>query len=363
MRGWWWGALLLPPVLACGTGDTGLEERPLAPGGSGGGGPVEVPPPVIHGPPAPLATELLGPELGAPRDALDLSFDQGGGLWIAARDGLFVRPPGAHFFDPITASDGLPRAEIHAVGGLAAGTALVSFRGGEPPRLVRIDEGGGIAVEEAPLSPLVARFRPVETEDGRFLVAATGAGLAVLDAEGTVRGTRTLPAPAPELWDVAVTPAGDAWVGDATRVARVAGPVTATLAGAVSPVVDLVPGEADDVVAVEVCPDGTIWASSLGHGVFGLSPTGAIRHHLTQEEVLPQDHVPALACDLDGSLWIGTSWGGLARRHPDASFSYHGATAGLPGDSVRRLVVVPDENGGRTLWMATDGGVARTTAE
>ena len=117
------------------------------------------------------------------------------------------------------------------------------------------------------------------------------------------------------------------------------------------------------MVAVEVCPDGSIWASSLGHGIFQVSPEGAIRSHLTQEEVLPQDHVTALACDVDGSLWIGTSWGGLARRNPDGSFDYFAATAGLPGDSIRRLLVVPDGSGGSTLWMATEGGAAAHSAD
>jgi len=351
-RGWWL-ALALLPALACG-GSDGVEDRqatlPVDPGE-----PAGVPPPVVHAPPVQLPVELLGPALGGPHaDVRDVSVDAGGGVWLAARSGLFVRPPGRRFARLVTAAEGMPGAEPVAVGGLGPGVAVVGFAGGERPRLVRLAADETATVEELPIDAAVRRIRAVE---GMGLVAS-GSGLTVLDEGGRIRGRRIPPEPAVELWDVAVTDAGDAWIGDRTRLLLLEGPVTASVAGRFRAAPDLVPGEDDAVVAVEVCPGGEVWASALGHGIFRLSAEGRVRERLTAAEVLPQDHVTALACDLDGSLWIGTSWGGLARLLPDGTFRYHAATAGLPGDSIRRLVVAPDEAGGRTLWIATEGGAA-----
>ena len=351
----WWMALLLP-ALGCGGSAPAKSEYPLTPGGSGGA--PGVPPPVVHAPPEQLPVELLGPELGGPSwDVRDISVDAGGGVWITARTGLFVRPPGRRFARPIGADEGMPGADVDAVGGLGPGVAVVTFLGGEPPRIVRLGEDESASVEELAINPVVGRIRTVDEDGDRLALVAADGALVVLDANGRVRGRREMPAPRVELWDVALDGSGGAWLGDQLRLLRQEGPVTSTLAGSVR-AIDLVPGEEDGVVAVEVCPDGAIWASALGSGLFRLSPGGEVLEHLGTADGLPQDHLPSLACDPDGSLWIGSSWGGLARLLPDGTFRYHAATAGLPGDSIRRLLVVPDEEGGRTLWIATEGGAA-----
>lgn len=360
MPGWslrsWMPLLILGPVLvvACAEEAPRRKPQPLAPGGAGGSEPTQVPPPIVHAPAEPIDVEILGPQVGAPSDVWDVGVDAGGGVWIAATDGLFVRRPGGHFFDPV---EGLPDARVDAVGGLASGVAAVSFHGA-PPRIVRVAEDGTTSVEPLDVYPVVARFRTVDTASGRFAVLATGLGIAVIDGDGRVRGTRVLPPPAADLWDVALTAAGDVWAGDANRLLRLAGPVTQTLAGQVMATLDLIPDAADDVVAIEVCPDDSVRVSALGHGVFELGPTGRQRAHLIAAEVLPQDHVPSLACTPDGTVWFGTSWGGLARRDPDGSFHYHTAAAGLPGDSIRRLLVVEEPAGGWSLWIGTERGVA-----
>lgn len=355
------GTLLLVAVvlgaLACGTeGEQGRQDEPLAPGGAGGHEDPGVPPPVHHGAPLPLDVEVMGPEVGGPLHVRDLSVDAGGGLWVAADDGLHHRGAGEIFFDRI---DRIPRGEIQAVGGLGPGLAAVSFRDDTAPQLVRVDADGRVSVRPLDLSPFVARFRGVETEEGWRVIAATGGGLAILDEEGRVLGLRKMPPPARELWDVALTATGDAWAAQADRLLLLQGPVLQSLAGSIHATGDLGPDGPAHLVAVEVCPDGTVWASALGEGVFHLDARGERLEQLRAEHVLPQDHVPALACDLDGSVWFGTSWGGLARRMPDGSFVYHVEAAGLPGDSIRRLLVVPDGEGGRSLWFGTEGGAAR----
>lgn len=359
LRRWILGGLLFPPAFACGGGSGGAAHPP---GDGGHQDPDQliegVPPPVVHAPPETLEVQLLGPELDAPRDVFDLAFDGGGGLWLAAEGGLFVRPPGQVFFRGVTAADGVPRAKVISVGGLGPGTAVVGYNGA-PPTIVRLNANGETAsVQAIPLSDLTSRIRTVETPEGRFAILATGSGLAVMSENGILRGPRALPLPSLELWDASPTANGDVWLGDAARLARIAGPFTHGVEGPITPILDLVPGKDDDVVAIESCPDETLWVSTLGAGIVHLAPEGTVIERLTKADVLPQDHVPALACDLDGTLWIGTSWGGLVRRDPDGRVHYHGTTSGLPGDSIRRLVIVPDEAGGRTLWIATEAGAA-----
>ncbi|AKU90360.1 hypothetical protein [Vulgatibacter incomptus] len=338
----------------------------LALGCSGGSTPVRVdpkpieppdphiPPPLVHAPPESLAVDVFGPEVGAPTDVLDVSIDRGGDLWVTARSGLFVRPAGSKFFLAVRASDGAPRTQPRAVAALGPGLAAVSWISG-PPFLVRVGEATGITVQALPLDGLIARIQRLDEAGGAVL--ASRAQLVTLDAGGAILATRPLPDPV-EAWEVVVDSRGELWTGGRIGLSHLAAPQLPNLAGSFEPAPRLVAKSDDDVVAIGACSNGDLWVSALGNGVFRVEPDGSVTDHLTRDEVLPQDHVPAVACDLDGSVWLGTSWGGIARRAPDGSFTYYSATAGLPGDGIRRLLVEPTSAGGRTLWIATDGGLA-----
>lgn len=351
-----WGALLLPPLFACGGLNDPGERQPIEVPDDDP--PPKIPPPIHHGPMSTLAVERLGPEVDAPQNVLDIAVDGGGGLWIASDQGAFVRPPGEVFFRGLSVTDGMPAAQIRSVGGLGPGAALIGFHGA-PAHVVRLRASSStVDARDLPKLGEVSRSTSWDRAEGRILLVASTEGLGVVAEDGTLRGVRALPAPSGDVGDVAVTPAGDVWVGDPHKLTRLSGPVDQSIGGVFSPVVDLVDQERDDVVAVDVCPDGTVWASTLGSGVVQLSATGDFLRRLDRTNHLPQDHVPSLACDVDGSVWIGTSWGGLVRVMPDGSFRYHGVAAGLPGDSIRRLLVTLDGNGERTLWIGTEGGAA-----
>lgn len=313
--------------------------------------PTKVPPPKIHAPPEPLQIERYGAALDAPQDAIDVSADTGGGLWVISTSGVFVRPAGSTFF--IAAADaGAPRA----IGGLAGGSAAASSAEGSA-RLFRL-RGGELTSSPLPaISPQSARIRPAEVGEEPVVLVTSGAGLEILDLSGKTIASRALPAPV-EASDVALAADGSIWVGSRIGLYRLSLDEEGALTPSFSPLIELVAEEDDDIVALDACPDGTIWASSLGRGVFRLSSDGALLEHLTRETSLPQDHVLSIACDPDGSVWFGTSWGGLARRMDDGSMRYHSKAAGLLGDSVRRLFLAIDEAGERTLWIATEGGLA-----
>lgn len=65
------------------------------------------------------------------------------------------------------------------------------------------------------------------------------------------------------------------------------------------------------VAAICVGRDWTVWAGTLGNGLYGLRNGRGV--HLTSADGLEDDTILALGADSDGSLWVGTRAGGLQR--------------------------------------------------
>ena len=55
-------------------------------------------------------------------------------------------------------------------------------------------------------------------------------------------------------------------------------------------------------------------------------------------------------------MWVGSFDGGLAYLQPDGKWQTWSTREGLPSNRIRGLLETPD---GKTLWIATDHGVAR----
>lgn len=72
------------------------------------------------------------------------------------------------------------------------------------------------------------------------------------------------------------------------------------------------PAYADFVSSLSFCDDGTLWIASSYHGLARRSPSGDIAY-----VDLPPGHgnnASAVACDpSDGSVWVGFGWGGFGR--------------------------------------------------
>lgn len=96
------------------------------------------------------------------------------------------------------------------------------------------------------------------------------------------------------------------------------------------------PSNADNTSSVSFCDDGSLWVASGTRGLARITfDRAAIRvdpSGVDPATVLTVDHVAlptatgnnawAVACDLDGSLWVGFGWGGFGRRFPDGSWQY-----------------------------------------
>jgi hypothetical protein len=94
------------------------------------------------------------------------------------------------------------------------------------------------------------------------------------------------------------------------------------------------PAWMDATSSLSFCPDGTLWAASSLHGLAritidraALATEGVFASRETTVSVQHVDLPPgtgnnasAVACDADGSVWIGLGWGGFMRRFPNGGF-------------------------------------------
>lgn len=104
-----------------------------------------------------------------------------------------------------------------------------------------------------------------------------------------------------------------------------------------------------------------LWSAS---GVWAATDAGLARYTMGRWQVVSAEFhtlndLNAVALDVDGSLWVGMSWG-AAHRALDGKWSFYTTDDGLAGNDVRDIAVQPDGS----VWFATDQGVSvRYSAE
>jgi hypothetical protein len=92
----------------------------------------------------------------------------------------------------------------------------------------------------------------------------------------------------------------------------------------------------DNVESLSFCDDGTLWIGSSTHGLARRDPAGGVSYVSLPDPALHGDNVYAVACDpSDQSVWVGLGWGGLM-RYRDGQFTSLDP-GGLP-DFVRQPV-------------------------
>jgi len=110
---------------------------------------------------------------------------------------------------------------------------------------------------------------------------------------------------------------------------------------------------ADAVVAIEPAADGSLWIA-LGEsaGLVRIDPErGVLQRYAYRRDAghgLSSDYLISLARDRDGRLWIGSGDRGLDRLDPatgQVERFGHGGVDGIPGPTVRALLVTRGEHG------------------
>ncbi|HEX2568484.1 MAG TPA: hypothetical protein VH877_02920 [Polyangia bacterium] len=408
--------LVLPGMSGCQTDNRGLPE------GLGGGaspaalepesagisraltGTEYVPPgtvdtPLVHAPYTPLALTRL-PVRAVYRD---VGADRGGGIWAVTSTAVYYWPsPGAQPFTYTQTSAGLARSNTNyrfaSVAGGLAGHAYVGNLGAIGDHLVVNPTTGAVVQVENMVVPYFPR-----PEYQEHLTRVTAGVRMLVDFDGTYNGTlynggvhgvtawhgvnapcgcyqfeehvHFIPesgcdstVPSAGCWGgdargLAISPQGDLWIGDEHFVAllpqRSLGPDTG-LFEFFSVGLDVFPSANDEVMALATDPAGGVWVASYGQGLAYLAPETYQPSYYDRSRQLPQNRVTAVAVDpLDGSVWVGTDYGGIARKQGDV-WRYYTWQSGLPSDGITAIFIDRYASPRRVL-IATQEGVAMYT--
>jgi signal transduction histidine kinase/ligand-binding sensor domain-containing protein len=110
------------------------------------------------------------------------------------------------------------------------------------------------------------------------------------------------------------------------------------------------------VSAIAIGHEGTVWAGTLGGGLYGVRSDRGIRY--TTAHGLADDSVLSVCVDTEGNVWAGTS-AGTVHQFTATNMVRFDEMDGLPGAPVTALLAA--RQGG--VWLgAEDGSVARGEA-
>ena len=396
-----------------------MGAPPAAAAATPHGGPWTPPPPddppVTHAPASALsgASTILG---GV--DVLDVSTDEGGGIWAVSASTVYYFPPGAR--QPVTydQSNGLARGwrtyqdpyfkgtpdapatlpvTFAAVGGATAGQAIVGNMGAIADRL-RVDPKSG-AVQSVENLAVTTKSTPADLlDDHKVRVIGTLKVITVLD--GAKNGTAYLGGYHGfyalhglrgdcgcasdfeehqhfvgcdssgeqygcfdgENWGLAMNPSGDVWAGDRHFVSllpqRSLDPNAGLMDAKFIAAIDVFPGLRDEVHGLAVDGNGGVWVASDGNGLAYIQSSNQAPMYWSAATTLPMNHLHGAALDPAGDLWIGTSGAGVARY--DAArdhWTYYTAAAGGLADDTINTIYTDQFAHARRMFIATHSGI------
>lgn len=100
--------------------------------------------------------------------------------------------------------------------------------------------------------------------------------------------------------------------------------------------------------------DNNIWIGTEVKGIFRYKLANETFENLSKENGLTDDTIRVITGDKEGSVWIGTVYGGLNRLR-DSKFKVFGAREGLADDIA--FTVIEDSN--HYVWIGTNKGLTR----
>jgi signal transduction histidine kinase/ligand-binding sensor domain-containing protein/CheY-like chemotaxis protein len=277
--------------------------------------------------------------------------DRAGALWIRSTTRLLERPAGTGEFEPRDA--GLPQASISPdlcldpAGELLVSTDLgLAARRGSGWRLIGTQNG----LEAEAVTALML------DREGSIWLALWGNGVARWQGWGEWRSWNQAGGlNNGAVWGIHRRAPGSVWVGTDNGLSEIADSDPARPARPWSAAEGLA---GQRVRALEIGPDGEVWAGSLSGGVWRLDPRRSSCRRYGSREGLDDDRVLSLLLDSEQRLWAGTV-SGLFRSGPvtaaNAGFEKQLPAADDGPESFYR--VLADREG--RIWAAGARGLAR----
>jgi signal transduction histidine kinase/ligand-binding sensor domain-containing protein/DNA-binding response OmpR family regulator len=272
-------------------------------------------------------------------------FDREGSLWLGTdAGGLHLLKPA--LFTTYSLAEGVSHPNVYATFADRTGTIWLGTwgKGGS-----RIDPGADRAV--ALMSPSIPEFVNSFFEDarGQIWIGAGSAGGLLVCARPALTCRPEGPSDVRHRAVRAIfgDAAGGMWVGADGMLLRYDGEAWKTFALSSG-------APAATVRAFASTPDGSTWVGTNGGGIARYHDGAFTR--VTRADGLPSDLIRSLYCDADGWLWVGTEGRGLARLDPRATkptIVRIGAKDGLFDEVIHQIL----EDGDGRLWMNTNRGV------
>lgn len=172
---------------------------------------------------------------------------------------------------------------------------------------------------------------------------------------------------------LAITKEGDLWMGDADVISFVAqrsvGPYENLMStGASIPgqpgasALDVFPGVADNTYGIALDDKEGLYVASYGNGLAYLAPGTYAPTYWSMSDKLPQNYLTGVVVDPAGDVWIATASAGVVRYQPSSdTWVYYTTASGLPSNDIRSIYLDQYASSGRTIYLATDNGIASYT--
>jgi ligand-binding sensor domain-containing protein/signal transduction histidine kinase len=260
----------------------------------------------------------------------------GGGVWVAAREGIFRYQRGQVELVYPVASLPFPRPNalhVDARGRVWIGAAAGLF----------VSEGGAFHAFEGPGGPVKSVVQAFAEKNG-VLWVTTGQGLLRIDVSSgaAILHPRTLALARPT--QMIEDRDGNVWIGGTAGLTRFRDG-TFTLFTTRDGLPD------DEVTALYEDREGSLWVGTRNAGIAQFSD-----RTLPTDQGPPSlrpDRVETVAEDGEGTLWFGNHRG-LTRWRNREEHTFQ-VSDGLPSNRVWAVLPAPDGS----LWVGTDHGLAR----
>jgi ligand-binding sensor domain-containing protein len=363
--------------------------------------------PVTHAAPASLAgvTTLLGGQ-----NVLDVSTDQGGGVWAVTSSTVYYFPAGRASPFTYNQASGLARGwwtwnddyygygngapvTFASVAGAMSGEAVIGNVGAIADRMIVSPSSG--AVQRIDNMQVTIANIPADKqwEYPEHIKRVVAGRRAIADLNGTYEGTAyiggfhgyyayhglgddcgclafeehqhgfiNVTTGGGDVRGLALSPDGDVWQGDRDMVTllpqRSRGPRTGFFDFDFTATLDVFPDVRDEVWGLAVDGTGGVYVASYGNGLAYLAPATYAASYWSSATTLPQNHLTSVAVDAHGDVWVATADAGLARLHPSTgTWTYYTRASGLPSNDAN--VIYADRlTGSNRLYVATTNGIA-----
>ena len=168
---------------------------------------------------------------------------------------------------------------------------------------------------------------------------------------------------------LAITNEGDLWMGDADVISFVPQRSAGANADFFQPVaipgqpnasaLDVFPGVNDNTYGLAIDAAGGLYVASYGNGLAYLAPNTYAPTYWSESDKLPQNYLTSVAVEPSGDVWIATATAGVVRYQPSSdTWVYYTTASGLPSNDVRAVYLDKYAPSGRTIYFATDNGIA-----